>query len=152
MKSKIAQSIIAGLIATAVMTVIGLLAPYMGLPKMNPAEMLAGMMGAPIMVGYLLHCMIGVIFASAYVYLFNPKVRIRNKFFKGLVFGFTVFVFAQVMMWLVGMIKPMPMMGDKMLIMIGSLVGHLVYGVVVALIVANYLPVPSNNRARTAPV
>ena len=44
MKSKIAQIIIAGLVATGVMTVVGLMAPVMGLPKMNPAEMLAGMM------------------------------------------------------------------------------------------------------------
>jgi len=38
MKSKIAQTIISGLVATAVMTGVGLMAPYMGLPKMNPAE------------------------------------------------------------------------------------------------------------------
>ncbi len=73
MKSKIAQSIIAGLVATAVMTGVGLMGPFMGLPKMNPAEMLSGMMGVPVIVGYLMHFMIGVIFAAAYVYLFNPK-------------------------------------------------------------------------------
>ncbi len=39
MKSKIAQSVIAGLVATAVMTGFMFLAPMMGLPKLNPAEM-----------------------------------------------------------------------------------------------------------------
>ncbi len=139
MKSKIAQSVIAGLVATAVMTGVGLMAPYMGLPKMNPAEMLSGMMGVPLMVGYLMHCMIGIIFAAAYVYFFNPKVHIESKFLKGIVFGFAVFVFAQIMMFIIGKIMPMPMPQDNMmLMMLGSLVGHLVYGIVVALVVPAY--------------
>jgi uncharacterized membrane protein YagU involved in acid resistance len=93
MKSKIAQSIIAGLVATAVMTGFVFLAPMMGLPKMNPAEMLSGMMGVSLMIGYLMHFMIGIIFAAVYVYLFNPKVHISSKLLKGVLFGFAVFVF-----------------------------------------------------------
>ena len=139
MKSKIAQSVIAGLVATAVMTGFIFLAPMMGLPKMNPAEMLSGMMGVPLMVGYLMHCMIGIIFAAAYVYLFNPKVRIQSKLLKGSLFGFAVFIFAQVMIFIIGKLMTMPMAEDNMmLIMLGSLIGHLVYGIVVALIVPAY--------------
>ncbi len=139
MKSKIAQSVIAGLVATAVMTGFIFLAPMMGLPKMNPAEMLSGMMGVPLIVGYLMHCMIGIIFAAAYVYLFNPKVRIQSKLVKGSLFGFAVFIFAQVMIFIIGKLMPMPMAEDNMmLIMLGSLIGHLVYGIVVALIVPAY--------------
>ena len=139
MKSKIAQSVIAGLVATAVMTGFIFLAPMMGLPKMNPAEMLSGMMGVPLMVGYLMHCMIGIIFTAAYVYLFNPKVRIQSKLLKGSLFGFAVFIFAQVMIFIIGKLMPMPMAEDNMmLIMLGSLIGHLVYGIVVALIVPAY--------------
>ena len=139
MKSKIAQSVIAGLVATAVMTGFIFLAPMMGLPKMNPAEMLSGMMGVPLMVGYLMHCMIGIIFTAAYVYLFNPKVRIQSKLVKGSLFGFAVFIFAQVMIFIIGKLMPMPMAEDNMmLIILGSLIGHLVYGIVVALIVPAY--------------
>lgn len=139
MKSKIAQSVIAGLVATAVMTGFIFLAPMMGLPKMNPAEMLSRMMGVPLMVGYLMHCMIGIISAAAYVYLFNSKVRIQSKLVKGSLFGFAVFIFAQVMIFIIGKLMPMPMAEDNMmLIMLGSLIGHLVYGIVVALIVPAY--------------
>lgn len=149
MKNKIAQTIIAGLIATIVMTAVGLMAPYMGLPKMNPAEMLTGIVGTPVLVGYLMHCMIGIIFAAAYVYIFNPKVHINSKLLKGLVFGLAVFVFAQVMMLIIGAMMPMPAMGDKMLMMIGSLIGHLVYGIVVVLIVPNYSVSRSKNGPQT---
>ncbi len=151
MKSKIAQFLIAGMVATAVMTGFTFLAPMMGLPKMNPAEMLSGMMGVPIMVGYLMHFMIGVIFAAAYVYLFNPKVHINSKFLKGSLFGFAVFIFAQVMMFIIGKMMPMPMPQDNMmLMMIGSLIGHLVFGIVVALIVPVYTQVQSDNYIRTS--
>ncbi len=145
MKSKIAQTIIAGLVATAVMTGVGLMAPYMGLPKMNPAEMLSGMMGVSLIVGYLIHCMIGIIFAAAYVYLFNPKVHIHSKLVKAILFGFAVFVFAQVMLFIIGKIMPMPQ-DNMMLMMMGSLIGHLVYGIVVALIV----PVQSESYTQTS--
>ena len=151
MKSKIAQTIIAGLVATAVMTGFMFMAPMMGLPKMNPAEMLSGMMGMPLVVGYLMHFMIGIIFAAVYVYLFNSKVHIQNKLVKGLLYGFVVFVFAQVMMFIIGKIMPMPMSNDNiMLMMLGSLIGHLVFGIVVALIVPAHAMVNANNNFRNA--
>ncbi len=151
MKSKIAQSIIAGLVATAVMTGFMFLAPMMGLPKMNPVEMLSGMMGVSLMIGYFMHFMIGIIFAAVYVYLFNPKVHISSKLLKGVLFGFAVFVFAQVMMFIIGKMMPMPMPQDNMmLMMLGSLIGHLVFGIVLALIVPVYIGTQSNKYIQTA--
>ena len=47
------RAVIAGLIGTAVMTLVGLFAaPMMGLPPMNPAEMLAGAMGGNLILGW----------------------------------------------------------------------------------------------------
>lgn len=136
MNSKISQSLVAGLIATAIMTGFIFMAPLMGLPKMNPAELLAGIMDLPVMAGYIMHFMIGIIFAAMYVYLFNPAVNISSKFLRGLLYGFIVFVFAQIIMFIMGKIMPMPMPeGDMMMMMIGSLIGHLVFGVVVAFMV-----------------
>ncbi|MEO7265659.1 MAG: DUF6789 family protein [Ferruginibacter sp.] len=153
MKSKIAQTIISGLIATAVMTVVGLMAPYIGLPKMNPAELLSGMMGAPLIAGYLMHFMIGIIFAAAYVYLFNSKVHLGSKLIKGGLFGLSVFILAQVMMFLISKLMPMPMVeGNMMLTILGSLIGHLLYGIVVALIVPNYYIEQLRNNISTAHV
>lgn len=45
MNNKILQAIKGGIIATLVMTMVMFVAPYMGLPKMNPAAMLSMMMG-----------------------------------------------------------------------------------------------------------
>ncbi|MFZ6013758.1 MAG: DUF6789 family protein [Bacteroidota bacterium] len=135
MESKFMKAVVAGIVATAVMTVVGVTAPYMGLPKMNPAEMLSGMLGVSPAMGWIMHFMIGIIFASTYVYWFDPKVKINSKFWKGIVFGFAVFVFAQIMLFLMSKVLPPPPDSPETnmaLMMIGSLIGHFVYGVFVA--------------------
>ncbi len=138
MQNKLVRSILAGVLATAVMTVFMLLAPMMGFPKMNPADMMSGMLGVSPIVGWIMHFMIGIIFAGVYVYLFNPRVHIHSRAGKGMVYGIVVFVFAQVMMFLMSKMMPMPsnsMKDDMVLMMIGSLIGHLVFGLLVGLLV-----------------
>jgi hypothetical protein len=137
MSIKLKQSLISGITGTAVMTAIMFIAPMLGMPEMNPAAMLAGMMGVPVTIGWLMHFMIGVIFAASYVYLFHPKVNIKSKALKGAVFGFAVFIFAQIEMAVMGaMMGGMPQPEGSMLLMaIGSIMGHVIFGIVVALLV-----------------
>ncbi|MFN8243736.1 MAG: DUF6789 family protein [Ferruginibacter sp.] len=137
MNTKIQKSILAGLAGTAVMTLVTMVAPMMGMPKMNPAEMLAGLLGAPVFVGWLMHFMIGLIFAVSYNYIFSKLLnKIASPVAKGAVFGIIIFVFAQVMMMAMGAIMggmPAPE-GSKMLMMIGSLMGHIIFGIIVSLV------------------
>ncbi|OQX73751.1 MAG: hypothetical protein B6D61_12180 [Bacteroidetes bacterium 4484_249] len=132
MKTKIQQSVIGGIVGTAVMTIIMFLAPMMGMPKMNPAEMLSGMMGFPIIIGWFMHFMIGVTFALGYVFFFNNLLKkINSKVLKGTIFGFSVFIFAQIMMAMMETIMggmPSPE-GNMLLMFIGSIMGHLVFGI-----------------------
>jgi hypothetical protein len=72
MKTKITQALIGGIAATLVMTMVMFIGPMMGLPKMNPASMLSMMIGVPVFMGWVLHFMIGIIFALVYMYLFVP--------------------------------------------------------------------------------
>lgn len=137
MNTNIQKSLFAGIAGTAVMTMVTLVAPMMGMPKMNPAEMLAGILGAPLIVGWLMHFMIGVIFAVSYNYLFTKMLgKISSPVIKGAVFGIIIFVFAQVMIMAMGaMLGSMPAPeGSKALLMIGSLMGHIIFGIVVALL------------------
>lgn len=138
MNTKIQKSIMAGMAGTAVMSIVMFIALMMGMPKMNPAAMLSGMMGLPVIIGWVMHFMIGIIFAAMYVYLFNSNIHIQSKIIKGALFGFIVFVFAQLMMFVMGKMFSMPMAQDNMLMMmIGSLIGHLVFGIIISLIVPN---------------
>lgn len=133
MKSKIQQSVVGGIVGTAVMTMVMFVAPMMGMPKMNPAAMLSGMMGFPIAIGWIMHFVIGIVFGLGYVFVFEKLVRkINSRVLRGAIFGFAVFVFAQIMMAIMGAVMggiPAPE-GNMLLIVMGSIIGHIVYGIV----------------------
>lgn len=148
MKIKTGRAIAAGLIGTLVMTAMGVwVAPLMGMPAMNPAEMLAGPMGGSLALGWVAHLMIGTILALIYAAVAPwlpgaPAVR-------GALYSIAPFLVAQIVV--------MPMMGmglfsGSAVMAFGSFVGHLVYGAVVGAI---YGPVPARSAAssgRTAAV
>ncbi len=137
MTSKIKQALLGGISGTAVMTIVMMIAPMMGMPKMSPPAMLSMMMGFPIIVGWMMHFMIGIIFAIAYAFVFiNLVKKVSNNILKGAIFGMAVFIFAQIMMAIMGMMFPMqPMEGSMMLMMVGSIIGHIIFGITVALFV-----------------
>jgi hypothetical protein len=135
METKIKQSLIGGIAGTAVMTMVMFIAPMMGMPKMNPAALLSMMMGLPLSIGWIMHFMIGITFALIYAFFFIKVVKkISNNVLKGAIFGLAAFIFAQIAMAMMGaMLGGMPPMeGSMMLMMIGSVVGHVIFGIVVA--------------------
>ena len=137
MSNKIIQATIAGIIATIVFSIVVIIAPGIGLPKMNPPGMVSMMLGVPMFVGWLWHFMIGIIFAISYALLFiNLLSKVSSNILKGVIFGFAAFVFAQIMLAIMGLMLPMPPMdGSMMMNMIGSIIGHIIFGITVALMV-----------------
>lgn len=123
----ISRAIAAGLVGTVVMTLVGLyMAPMMGIPAMNPAQMLAGAMGGIALLGWVAHFMIGSILAVGYALVARaipgPAVA------RGAIYSLAPYLMAQIMV--------MPMMGMSVFsgsasIAVGSLIGHLVYGGIV---------------------
>lgn len=138
MQTKTQQSVISGLVATIVMTLLIVIGGVIGMPKMNPPDMLAGMMGIPIAMGWVIHFIIGIIFAAGYVFFSNNWLKkIRNRIFRGAVYGVIVFIIAQIgipAMEAVFGSMPSPE-GSMALLMIGSVMGHVVFGIVIALLV-----------------
>ena len=137
MNSSLQKTVIAGVVATAIMTIVMYLAPLMGLPEMNAAAMLSGMTGLPITFGWAMHFMIGIVFAMSYTFLFLTNLKIKNVIVKGAAFGFAAFIVAQIAMVMMSIVLgPMPSPEGGMIpMMIGSIIGHVMYGIPVALIV-----------------
>lgn len=139
---KTGRAVAGGIIGTAVMTAVGVwAAPLMGMPPMNPAEMLAGPMGGSMALGWIAHFAIGTILALIYAvvapWLPGPPAL------RGALYGLAPFLVAQiVVMPMMGM----PVFSGSVAMATGSLVGHLIYGAIVG---AVYGPVPS--RRTTAP-
>jgi hypothetical protein len=132
MQPNITKVIAAGVAGTLVMTMVGLfVAPMMGMPPMNPADMLAGQLGGLTVLGWAAHLMIGTVLALIYAKLALPYLPGPGAA-RGAIFSLAP--------WLMAQLLVMPMMGMGLFsgsatMAIGSLIGHLVYGVVVGAIV-----------------
>ncbi len=137
------RAALAGIIGTVMMTVVGLYAaPLMGIPAMNPADMLADQMGGSAAMGWIGHFMIGVIFAEVYAVVAGSlpgPVVVRGALFA-------------LAPWLLAQVVVMPMMGmglfsGDMTMAMGSLIGHIIYGGVVGAVYGQ----PSTGAAPVSP-
>jgi uncharacterized membrane protein YagU involved in acid resistance len=134
---KSGRAIAAGAIGTAGMTMLMLAAPMMGMPRMPIGEMLGDFLGVGSAVGWAMHGMIGLVLAGIYAFVFagtlpgTPPAR-------GTVYGFLVFLLAQ--------LAVMPMMGAGVFsggnvpMIMGSLLGHLVFGALVGTVYGTQVP------------
>ncbi len=131
MDNQLTKYVLAGILGTVVMTIIMMIAPHMGMPEMAPWKLLAGTMGVPLVVGWIMHFMMGILFALGYGYVFAPNVSIENLWFKGIVFGVAAVIVAQLGMKVMGMMLEMPPMdGSLPMRLVAMLIGHIVFGVV----------------------
>lgn len=134
MQKNFGKAVAAGLAGTLAMTMLMLMAPMMGMPEMNIGKMLSGFMGIPEALGWAAHIMIGTVLALIYVYVFSSKLP-GNGLVRGALYGLVP--------WFVSQIMINPMMGAGIFasntlapiaMVMGSLMGHLVYGAVVGVV------------------
>ncbi len=145
----ILNSVIAGIAATIVFTMILMMAPKMGMPKMDIVNLLGSMFSAksnPVL-GWMMHLMMGVVFALLYAFLWSLGVGTAT-WTSGLIFGAVHWLIVGMTM---GMI-PMMHVGIKsgtvqapglwmtnnggIMAFMGGLVGHAIFGAVTALVYA----------------
>lgn len=128
------RAVLAGLVGTAIMTIVAMVAgPMMGI-EMDVPKMLSGFMRTPVIVGWLAHFMIGTILALIYA-AFVIDLLPGALWVRGALYGLAPFLLAQIMV--------MPIMGmgfftsnapNTIKLVMGSLIGHLVYGATVGAI------------------
>ncbi|MGE3731750.1 MAG: DUF6789 family protein, partial [Lysobacterales bacterium] len=108
--NKYARGIIAGLVATAVLSMMMFAKGKMGvMPELDIIAMLAGKMGGAAMMGWAAHFMIGaILYGVGFVVLYNLLPG-KGAVAKGALFG--------VLGWLMMMLLVMPMMGMGMFAM-----------------------------------
>jgi hypothetical protein len=142
--------IIAGIVATLVMSVVMALAPKMGFPKMDIVGLLSSMFskkGIPVL-GWTMHLMMGVIFALIYAFLWSKGIGAATWLY-GLVFGAVHWLIVGIIMVMVPMLHVgiragtvkapgayMAGNGGGAKAFIGGLMGHMIFGLAVALVYA----------------
>lgn len=138
-------AVIAGLVGTIVFSMVLAMAPMMGLPKMDIVALLGTMFGkANQMLGWMMHLMMGVIFALIYALLWSKGIGSATWYY-GLAFGAVHWLIVGVIMAMIPMMHAgirsgavkapgmyMTANGGGMMAFIGGLVGHMIYGLIVA--------------------
>lgn len=133
MKPRLTQAVIGGLAGTILMTLMMYyVAPLMMSGPMDIATMLGDMMGMGSRMGMLVHFLLGAVALPAlFAMVLWDKLPGGSGMMKGLVFGMAL--------WLIAQAVVMPMAGagmfsanhpEQMMAILGSLIGHAVYGLV----------------------
>lgn len=129
--SNILKGMIAGFLATAVLSVIMVMKALIGvMPELDVIAMLTKMMGASSpLVGWTAHFVIGTVFWGGMFGLLDPNLPGSSHWLKGIVFG--------VGAWLLMMIAVIPMAGMGLFGMtlgimapVMTLVLHIIFGAV----------------------
>lgn len=133
MESKIITTLKSGMVATAMMTMVIFMAPYMGLPKMPVWLWLADFGQMPLIFGWVAHFMIGIILAGIYVVAFRDWLP-GPAIVKGA--GYALFPFLAAQTIVMPLIGPgvFSINNPSILPMIGNLTGHLIYGMVLGFV------------------
>jgi Family of unknown function (DUF6789) len=141
MMNKWIKGMLAGLVATVVLSALMVMKGKMGLmPDVNVIAMLAGKMGGSIIMGWAAHFMIGTVgYGLAYALLFS-ELPFGNHITRGIAMGITG--------WLVMMVVVMPMMGagmfglslpSGMMVPVATLMLHIVFGAVLGYVYGSAL-------------
>jgi len=143
----ILNAVIAGVAASLIFSFVLAMAPKMGMPKMDIVSLLGSMFSAKSnqALGWMTHLMMGIVFALIYALLWSLGISAAT-WVGGLIFGAA--------QWLVvGMVMGMmPMMHEGiksgavkapglwmtnnggLMAFMGGLVGHMIFGIVIALV------------------
>ncbi len=142
----ILAAVISGIIGTLAISMVMALAPKMGMPKMDIVGMLSTMFGKTNRaLGWGMHLMMGVVFGLIYAFLWSVGIG-GVSWLSGLVFGAGHWLVVGVMFALIPLIHagiksgavPAPGLwmtkNGGMMAFVGGLLGHMVFGIVVALV------------------
>jgi len=121
---EIKKAFLSGIIATAVMSALIFISPSLGFPRMPVWEILANAFGIPVLAGWIIHFLIGILLAGIYILFFKKRLP-GNYVLKGMIFSLFPFFLAQVFSLFGGKIS--------LILTLRSLIGHLVYGFVLGL-------------------
>lgn len=134
-RTNTSRAIAAGAIGTGVMTALWQVEPSVGLPKIAVGQILSTFMSVSVAHlnvgaagGWAVHLIVGILYALAYASFFAARLP-GSPAARGALYGVLVFVLAQAFF--------MPLVGAGFFargdieLLIGSLIGHVVYGMVV---------------------
>ena len=140
------SAIISGIVGTIVLSLVMVVAPLMGMPKMDIVGLLSTMFGKPNRIlGWMIHLMMGVVFALIYAFLWSLGFGNPNWLI-GLIFGGVHWLIVGLIMAMIPLMHAGIKSGEVdppglwmtnqggMMAFLGGLMGHMIFGLVVAVV------------------
>lgn len=131
---RVGRAAAAGAIATGAMTALWMVEPSVGLPQLAVGQMLSTAMAVSVAHlavgaagGWIIHLLIGMVLAIVYGWLFAARLP-GPPAMRGAIYGTMVFVVAQLAF--MPFVGAGVFSGGDLQLLAGSLLGHLLYGVV----------------------
>lgn len=141
------RAIFAGLIATATLTVLMYLAPLAGMPRVDMASAIGGFLSRPAdsftlrwWIGLAVFLITGIVFAPVIFQWLAPSL-VGNVWQRGLEWGVLLWGFGAVCVMVhLGLAFHEPFTVHPQLVALTSFLGHLVYGVILAMLMFSGAP------------
>jgi hypothetical protein len=129
--------LLAGIIATGVMTGFMALAPYIGLPNMNAGEILGSMFGGNKIIGWTEHVVAGIVFAFIYARFINRMLPVENDIARGAIYGILLFILSEIVFTVINVLGYLSWhQKESMALMIfGEVLVCLIYGSVLGMFI-----------------
>jgi|ERR1043165_1026560 uncharacterized membrane protein YagU involved in acid resistance len=122
--------LLAGFVATGAMTLFMIIAPFIGLPKMNFGEFMGALLGDSMVAGWFMHFAIGIIYAFVYVMFFNHTIPVIKDVFRGMCYGILIFMASEIILTTIMMTREITwaQRENMAVLAFGNCIAHLIYG------------------------
>ncbi len=126
-------SILGGLIGTAVITVLMLLADAVGIPGIDYGKMLAEFTHTTPLIGWVMHFIMGIILAFVYVYFFRDEFK--GPFaVRGLIYSIIPYVVTMIMLFPMSVMSSSATIDSPGVFIVATMVAYFAYGYVMGAI------------------
>jgi hypothetical protein len=136
------KTTIAGLAATAIMSLIIILVGLSALPTMNFATLIATLLGIHVAFGWVVHFAIGIFWAMIYALLVNENLPVISNIGRGIIYSILLFVLSSFAMLIAA-----PANGDNalqqnaVLALLVNLPAYFAYGALLGFLLPRKSPV-----------
>jgi uncharacterized membrane protein YagU involved in acid resistance len=134
MNNKNIQAIIGGIAGTAIITLAMFLLSLAGMPDINYGGLLAQFTNTSVIIGWIMHFMVGIALAFLYVYYFREFLP-GPYWAKGMIFGVLPWVLTLIMLF--PMVDTLDISAETQspgIFIISTMVAYLAFGAVMALV------------------
>lgn len=141
MENKFRTSVTGGIVGTAVITALMLLADSIGISGINYGKMLAEFTHTTALVGWVMHFGMGILLAFVYVYFFRDEFQGPYPV-RGLIFSIIPYVITMILLFPMSVMNTVQSIASPGVFLVATMIAYFAYGYVMG-----YIAKPQSDRS-----